>query len=260
MSDYRVIPYRPELLPEIVRLWEDHGRTDIARRTELFRWFSEGNPFLQGRPPYYCLHDGERVVGMHGYMPLVIDVDGAERLGQMAQDDLLHASCRGKGLHKVLLDGATADAPNVAGAMWFNEVNHRSYLKCGWTDVPGFRRYVFFLDAARLADELGERRALALAVRAAGPLALSFLRARVRRAGRSGVRIDAIDRFDDRCERLYRKLAPGLGIAVRRSAAYLDWRFVAKPGGAYRRLAAMSPGGELAGWLVYRIDRSEASP
>src|SRR4030095_1218025 len=95
---YMIVPYQAEMEREIVRLWEEsRGPEGIEHRLTVFRWFTGRNPFLRGRPPYWCLQDGSRVVGMHGHMPVVFDVDGREQLGHLAQDDLLHPNARGKG-------------------------------------------------------------------------------------------------------------------------------------------------------------------
>src|SRR5262249_1100425 len=138
VSDYRILAYQPAQSDEIIRLWrESRDPASLDARLKVFRWFTEGNPFLRGRPAYCGLHDGPQMVGMHGHMPVIFDVAGREQLGHMAHDDLLHPSARGRGLGQLLLDGVRVAAPDFAAAMWFNEANHRSYTRAGWTDVPG---------------------------------------------------------------------------------------------------------------------------
>jgi GNAT superfamily N-acetyltransferase len=252
LSEYRVVPYHRELEHEIVRLWqESQGQKGIDHRLTVFRWFTERNPSLRGRPAYWCLHDGSRIVGMHGHMPVVFAVDGQERLGHMAHDDLLHPSARGKGLGQVLFDGVRTAAPDFAAAMWLNEVNHRSHSKSGWIDVPGFRHYVRFLDAGRLARKFSKP-ALASLARVGGPLALRLadLPGRLRR--RSSLRLESLERFDARFDALWERAKPQLGIAVRRDAEYLNWRYVAMPTHRHERLAAITARGEAAGYVVWR--------
>jgi GNAT superfamily N-acetyltransferase len=247
-----IVPYQAEMEREIVRLWEEsRGPEGIEHRLTVFRWFTGRNPFLRGRPPYWCLQDGSRVVGMHGHMPVVFDVDGREQLGHLAQDDLLHPNARGKGLGQVLLEGVRAAALDFAGAMWFNEANHRSYGKAGWIDVPGFRYYARFLDAGRLAREFSRPLTAGL-VRAGGPIALRLvdLPGRLRRA--RALRLEALERFDERFDALWERAKPHLGIAVRRNAEYLNWRYVAMPTHRHERLAAVTATGEVAGYVVWR--------
>ncbi len=236
-----------------MRLWEESRDTsELTRRRDVFRWYTERNPFLRGRPPYWCLHDGTRVIGMHGHMPVVYDVDGHERLGHMAQDDLLHPSCRGKGLGQVLLDGVRAQAPDFAAAMWFNDANHRSYGKAGWIDVPGFRRWVRFLDAGRLAREIGNP-VLARAARVAGPIGLRALGVPGWLRRRGGLRFEPIEHFDARFDALWERAKSALGIAVRRSSAYLEWRFQQMPLRRYEIFAAVDARDQLLGYVIWRF-------
>jgi GNAT superfamily N-acetyltransferase len=195
---------------------------------------------------------------MHGHMPVLFDTDAGELPGHMAQDDLLSPSCRGKGLGQVLLDGVRSQAPDFAAAMWFNDVNHRSYSKAGWTDVPGFRRYVRFLDAGRLAQEISNPWASRLA-RVAGPLALPLLDLPARLRRRRSLSLGPITRFDARFDALWERSKRSLGIAMRRNAAYLNWRFVARPFEAYRRVEAVDGSGALAGYTVCRSIDDEGS-
>lgn len=252
MSSYQVIPYRPELLGEIVQLWdESRGSAGLDQRRTVFRWFTEENPFLRDRAPYWCLHDGARIVGMHGHMPVIFEVDGRELPGHMAQDDLLHPACRGKGLGQVLLDGVRTAAPDFAAAMWFNDANHRSYGKCGWIDVPGFRSYVRFLEAGPLTRHLPVWLA-GPAARLVGPTLLGLLALPGRLRLRRDLHLEAISSFDQRFDALWARAAPGLGIAVRRDAAYLNWRYVAMPARRYERLAAVAADGNARGAVVWR--------
>src|SRR5690554_3665695 len=83
----------------IIRLWRERFDEDhIAKRQILFRWLTEGNPFRAEYPPYYLLTQGERIVGMHGHMPLVFSVHGRCVMGHLAHDDLLAKAFRGRGL------------------------------------------------------------------------------------------------------------------------------------------------------------------
>lgn len=52
----------------------------------------------------------------------------------------------------------------------------------------------------------------------------------------------------------------GLGIIVRRSAAYLNWRFVAKPENSYQRKAAVAAGRSLIEYVVYRVVDGDEGP
>ena len=184
-------------------------------------------------------------------MPVVFDIDGHERLGYMAHDDLLLPSARGKGLGQVLLHGVRTAAPDFAGVMWLNEANHRSYSKAGWTDVPGFRYYVRFLDAGRLARQFS-RPAIAGLVRVGGRVALHLVDLPGRMRRRRNLHLEPLEHFDARFDALWERAKPHLGISVRRNADYLNWRYVAMPTQRHERLAATTDGGAVAGYVVWR--------
>jgi hypothetical protein len=85
-----------------------------------------------------------------------------------------------------------------------------------------------------------------------GPLALRLadLPGRMRR--RSSLRLESLERFDARFDALWERAKPQLGIAVRRDAEYLNWRYVAMPTHRHERLAAITARGEAAGYVVWR--------
>jgi hypothetical protein len=71
-------------------------------------------------------------------------------------------------------------------------------------------------------------------------------------AARRALRLEALERFDARFDALWERAKPHLGIAVRRNAEYLNWRYVAMPTHRHERLAAVTPTGEVAGYVVWR--------
>jgi hypothetical protein len=63
-----------------------------------------------------------------------------------------------------------------------------------------------------------------------------------------------IRRFDASFDRLWARLAPRFDVAVRRDAAYLQWKFVSPPHVRYA-IAAIYRDGEAQGYVVYRHTR-----
>lgn len=256
-SDFSVVPCSNEHLPGLRELWREHfGEQAIAQRQASFYWLTAGNPLGAGRPGYYVLLDGSRVVGMHGHMPLEYRL-GHERLsGYMAHDDLLASDYRGRGLGRVLLQAVSQQAPLLAGALWFNAPNLKLYGKSGWTLVPGFYPYLKILDPSPfLRRHLSE-----LAGACLGPPArwLTGLRERLRFPRRSDeILISGVERFDPQVDALFERLCCRFGLIVTRSAAYLNWKFVEKPYGAYRLRVAYDQRGELRGYAVLKVGRTE---
>jgi GNAT superfamily N-acetyltransferase len=251
MSEYEIIGYTAGRIPEIRKLWgEQFEDSALEERETLFRWLTEGNPFLDGRPPYYLLlHEG-RVVGMHGHMPVRLSANGRIVEACLAHDDLLASVCRGKGLGKVMLRGVTDQAPSFAGSLWHNEPNRRLYQKSGWLEVPDFTPFVKIFDPAVFLET---RLGAGFKARLAAPFVKAGLGIRDRLSLQSTSlprEIVTLDRFDERFDDFFDSVATRLGFAVVRNAAYLNWKFVEKPFNAYVRHVAFDPGDRVAGYSV----------
>jgi hypothetical protein len=78
------------------------------------------------------------------------------------------------------------------------------------------------------------------------PVVMMVARARPLRA-----EVRLIQRFDESFTRLWETLAPKFNVAVRRDAAYLNWKFANAPHVRYS-IAALVRRGETAGYAVYR--------
>jgi len=252
MPDYRVIPYSSDRLPDLEALWREHRNNEeaVASRRRHFQWLTERNPSRLGASPYYLLIDGSRVIGMHGHMPQQFSVNGKPQRFFLAHDDLLAVECRGKGLGTVMLNGATEHNTSFAGALWHNAPNRKLYAKCGWTDLSRLKSWLLIIDPKRNFEaRLGSgllTSALSVIVRK-----LLAMRSALGRAGRSAAyRVEEIARFDDAFDALFERTAPTLAIAAARNAAYLNWKFVEKPGNRYRRLAAFDSSGVLRAYVV----------
>jgi len=252
MPDYRVIPYSPDRLPDVEALWREHVNDDeaVASRRRYFQWLTERNPSRFGASPYYLLLDGGRVIGMHGHMPQQFTVKGSPQQFFLAHDDLLAAECRGKGLGMVMLNGVAEHNKSFAGALWHNAPNRKLYAKCGWADLSKLKSWILIMDPKRnLEARLGRNpftSALSVMLRK-----LLAMRSTLRRAGRSAAyRVEEIARFDSAFDALFERTAPTLAIAVTRNAAYLNWKFVEKPGNRYRRFAAFDSSGVPRAYVV----------
>lgn len=65
-------------------------------------------------------------------------------------------------------------------------------------------------------------------------------------------RLERVERFDERHELLWRRYARGVGVAVDRTAEYLNWRLVDKPGAEYRRIQ-LTRDERVVGFAAYRV-------
>jgi hypothetical protein len=63
--------------------------------------------------------------------------------------------------------------------------------------------------------------------------------------------VEVVRRFDARADRLWERLAPRFGLAVRRDARYLNWKYIEPPHVRYQ-VALLRRGDEVDGLVVYR--------
>jgi hypothetical protein len=70
--------------------------------------------------------------------------------------------------------------------------------------------------------------------------------------------VEELERFDEQARWLFDRCAGDFGASAIRDAAFLDWRFVDRPGRTYRRLAVRDPEGVLRGYAVLDLEREDA--
>jgi hypothetical protein len=69
----------------------------------------------------------------------------------------------------------------------------------------------------------------------------------------SGSHLEEITRFDDRFDSLWAMVAPQYPVAVVRDSRYLNWRFVARPGGEYSTVALVTSEGRVLGFVTFCV-------
>jgi GNAT superfamily N-acetyltransferase len=117
-----------------------------------------------------------------------------------------------------------------------NRNSHPGALRAGHQRLCDLALYTRPLSATYLTDRLTDKallRALARPAFAAGQLLTTLPLYTSRLAG---LRLEAVDRFDERTDQLWEKARARFGAGVVRDAAYLNWRYVECPV-PYERLA-----------------------
>jgi hypothetical protein len=71
-----------------------------------------------------------------------------------------------------------------------------------------------------------------------------------------GARVEVVDRYDERFDRLWIRAAEHLPILGERSSEYLNWRFADDPDVRYRALTFIDADDELRGYLIYDLKGS----
>ncbi len=197
--------------------------------------------------------DGEdvpRAGGAYSYVFRRMTWRGEPFLGTQASDAMVDVEFRRRGIFTSFDDQAAAECARRGAPVCFAVAGRQSmhgFLGNGWRDIGTYRTYVAVLDAAALLrGRLGSFAPLLGGVVSAG---LGLLGRRVRLDDPSSDRVVAIERFDDRVDRLWERVKDDLPLAGVRDAAYLNWRYFDTPTKKHRVLG-VERDGELVAYVV----------
>ena len=209
-------------------------------------WQYRRNPNNPGQEPeIWIAREGTAIVGQYATMPVRLSVRGDEVQGSWGMDVMVAPERQRQGLGEALF--RTWDR-NVGASLGLglSESSYRLFQKLRWPDVGpvpclvkpltrrALRRPNWPLPLNRLVS------ALTL------PIVKIVARTRPLRA-----EVRLIQRFDDTFTALWEELAPKFGLAVRRDAPYLNWKYVSAPHVRYT-IAALLRDDKHIGYAVYR--------
>ncbi|HWP99577.1 MAG TPA: GNAT family N-acetyltransferase [Vicinamibacterales bacterium] len=226
------------------RWWDD---------TAFVRW----RYFECGEEPsaYWVFEKDREIIGACGLEPIVLAVDGRAHRAVRTLDIMVRPDFDGRGLGAFINLALFRRFPitTVTGS---NERSHHLISKMfrHTLDLGCWKAVV--RSEPVLRDRL-KRPALARTVAAAADLLLALERGI--RLRRPPFEIQELARFDDRVTELSLACERPGRIMVRRSAEYLNWRFVRNPRCRYRILGAFD-GGRLAGYVVWRLNLARPNP
>jgi hypothetical protein len=220
---------------------------DAAEASRL-RWDwqylrNPNNP--RGEPEIWIAREGPAIVGQYATMPVQVSVGGRQVRGSWGMDVMVAPERQRQGLGEVLF--RTWDR-NVGASLGLglSESSHRLFTKLRWPDVGPLPCLVKPLT----------RRALRIPTwpvavnRLVSAVTLPIVKI-VARTRPLGAEVRLIQRFDDSFTELWESLAPKFAFAVRRDAAYLNWKFVSAPHIRYV-IAALRRNDSNVGYAVYR--------
>jgi GNAT superfamily N-acetyltransferase len=220
---------------------------DAAEASRLrWEWQYRRNPNNpRQEPEIWIAREGPAIIGQYATMPVKLSLQGREVQGSWGMDVMVAPERQRQGLGEVLF--RTWDR-NVGASLGLglSESSYRLFQKLRWPDVGPVPCFVKPLT----------RRALRrpewppVLNRLVSALTLPFVRIVSRnRPLRAEVRL--LQRFDESFTRLWNTIAPKLDLAVRRDAAYLNWKFANAPHVRYS-IAALRRNDQNAGYAVYR--------
>jgi GNAT superfamily N-acetyltransferase len=239
--------YRPDDRRAVEALYRRVFGNDAAEASRhRWDWQYRRNPNNPGHEPeIWIAREGPALVGQYATMPVKLSLKGAEIRGSWGMDVMVAPERQRQGLGEVLF--RTWDR-NVGASLGLglSDSSYRLFQKLKWPDVGpvpclvkpltrrAFRRPNWPVPINRLVS------ALTL------PIVLIVARTRPLRA-----EVRLIQRFDDSFTALWDELAPKFDLAVRRDAAYLNWKYVAAPHVRYS-IAVLRRDNRNIGYAVYR--------
>ena len=239
--------YKPDDRRAVEALYRRVFGNDAAEASRhRWDWQYTRNPNNPGHEPeIWIAREGPALVGQYATMPVKLSLKGAEVRGSWGMDVMVAPERQRQGLGEVLF--RTWDR-NVGASLGLglSDSSYRLFQKLNWPDVGpvpclvkpltrrAFRRPNWPVPINRLVS------ALTL------PIVLIVARTRPLRA-----EVRLIQRFDDSITALWDELAPKFDLAVRRDAAYLNWKYVSAPHVRYS-IAVLRRDNRNIGYAVYR--------
>ena len=239
--------YRPEDRRIVEALYRRVFGHDAAEGSRLrWEWQYRRNPNNpRGEPEIWIAREGPAIVGQYATMPVQVSVGGRSVRGSWGMDVMVAPERQRQGLGELLF--RTWDR-NVGASLGLglSESSYRLFQKLRWPDIGPLPCLVKPLTrrAFRMPNwPVGLNRLVSA-------VTLPIVKI-VSRTRPLGAEVRLMQRFDDSFTELWEQLAPRFDFAVRRDAAYLNWKFVSAPHVRYN-IAALRRDNRNVGYAVYR--------
>jgi hypothetical protein len=239
--------YRPDDRRQVEALYRRVFGPDAAEANRLrWDWQYRRNPNAPAEGPLIWLaREGVSIVGQYATMPVRLAVNGQEIPAAWGMDVMVAPERQRQGLGDVLFRTWDRQVGASLG-LGLSDASYRLFQKLEWPDLGPVPCLVKPLSRRAL-----RRPTWPVALnRFVSYVTLPWIRLVARTRPLQG-EVRTIRRFDDSFTRLWERIRPELGFAVRRDAAYLNWKYIQAPHVRYS-IAALDRDGEAAGYAVYR--------
>ena len=220
---------------------------DAAEASRLrWEWQYRRNPNNPGHEPeIWIAREGPAIVGQYATMPVRLSLAGREVHGSWGMDVMVAPERQRQGLGEVLF--RTWDR-NVGASLGLglSDSSYQLFKKLRWPDVGPVPCLVKPLTRRALRRPNWPVALNRLVSALTLPIVLIVARTRPLRA-----EVRLIQRFDDSFSELWNQVAPKFTFAIRRDAAYLNWKYVSAPHVRYS-VAALRRDDRNVGYAVYR--------
>jgi GNAT superfamily N-acetyltransferase len=242
-----ITKYRPDDKRAVEALYRRVFGTDMADASRLrWDWQYRRNPNNPGHEPeIWIAREGTTIVGQYATMPVRLSLKGEEIGGSWGMDVMVAPERQRQGLGEVLF--RTWDR-NVGASLGLglSESSYRLFQKLRWPDVGPVPCLVKPLTRRALRRPNWPVPINRLVSALTLPIVKIVARSRPLHA-----EVRMIQRFDESFTQLWETLAPKFDLAIRRDAAYLNWKFAAAPHVRYS-IAALRRDNRNVGYAVYR--------
>ena len=242
-----VLRYRPEYRRAVDALYRRVFGIDAAEASRLrWDWQYRRNPNNPGsEPEIWIAREGPAIVGQYATMPVRLSIQGREVQGSWGMDVMVAPERQRQGLGEVLFRTWDRHVGASLG-LGLSDASYRLFQKMRWPDVGPVPCFVKPLTRRAL-----RRPEWPLVVnRLVSAVTLPIVKIVARnRPLRAEVRL--IQRFDETFTELWESVASKFDLAVRRDAAYLNWKYTSAPHVRYS-IAALRRDDRNVGYAVYR--------
>ena len=239
--------YRHEDRRAVEALYRRVFGPDAAEASRLrWEWQYRRNPNNPGGTPViWVAREGPTVIGQYATMPVRLQVHGQELDGSWGMDVMVAPERQRQGVGEGLFRTWDRSVGASLG-LGLSDSSQRLFRKLQWPEPrlvpclvkPLSRRA---LKRPQWPDALND---------VVSAVTLPFIRL-VARSRPLRAEVQSLARFPPEFSELWDRLAPRFELAVRRDAAYLNWKYVEAPHVRYS-LAALRRSGTLHGYVVYR--------
>jgi GNAT superfamily N-acetyltransferase len=220
---------------------------DAADASRLrWDWQYRRNPNNPGHEPeIWIAREGTTLVGQYATMPVRVSVKAQEVLGSWGMDVMVAPERQRQGLGEALFRTWDRHVGASLG-LGLSESSYRLFQKLRWPDVGPVPCLVKPLTRRAL-----RRPNWPVPVnRLVSALTLPFVKI-VARTRPLQAEVQMVQRFDNSFTELWESLAQKFDLAIRRDAAYLNWKYVGAPHVRYS-IAALRRDNRNIGYAVYR--------
>jgi len=239
--------YRPDDRRLLDALYRRVFGADMASANRLrWDWQYRLNPNVPASGPLiWVAREGGSIVGQYACMPVRLNVNSVEIDATWGMDVMVAPERQRQGLGDVLF--RTWDR-NVGASLGLglSESSYRLFQKLQWPDVGPVPCLVKPLSRRAL-----RRPTWPVPVnRFVSYITLPWIRLVSRSRPLEGT-VRTVRQFDDRFTRLWERVRDKFAFAVRRDAAYLNWKYIQPPHVRYS-VGVLERGADIAGYVVYR--------